>query len=986
MTPERWEQVERLFHAALEREPARRAAFLSRACAGDAEMLREVESLVASHERSGDFIEAPAADVAAGLLAEEDEGLAPGQACGPYRVEGLLGAGGMGKVYLAEDTRLGRRVALKLLPQRFTADADRVRRFEREARAASALNHPNILTVYEIGRDGPAHFIAAEFIDGETLRERMAAARVELAEALDVAAQVASALAAAHEVGVVHRDVKPENIMLRRDRFVKVLDFGLAKLAPPKSNGDEAGGPAPPSVKTGTGVLMGTARYMSPEQARGLETDARTDIWSLGVVLYEMLAARAPFEGDTNSDVLAAVLREEPAPLGRLAPEAPAELEWIVKKALAKDREERYQTARELQIDLKRLRQELELRSKLDGMAPARLRSGATGAPGEPLDELTTAESRAIPTAETRVGAGTRAPRRVALGLAALVVVAAAAASSLVSYRAGRASAPPPAFPASRQLSFRLGTISGARFAPDGNTLVYSAAFDGKPLELYTSRLERPESRSLKSQVGGRSAGIQSISSTGEMAILLDCELMWGECHDGTLARMPLVGGAPREIMEDVYAADWSPDGKELAVVRAAEGQYQLEYPIGKVLYKAPGKIDSLRVSPKGDMVVFVDHPLLDSSEGASIQVVDLAGNRKTLYVEESEAAGRGLAWSPAGDEVWFSAAREHNLALYAVTLSGRARLVFNAPGHLLLFDISRDGRVLVARGNPRTRMVGFTAGSGEERELSWFKYSVSADLSADGKQVLFHDGAQAAEQGPQVYLRKTDGSNDPVRLGDGKALALSPDGKWALALQPGPPPQLVLLPTGPGEPRLLPRGDIKEYHYASWFPGGGRILFTGLTEVGRPLRSYTQDIGGGQPSPVTEEGVVALSVSPDGGRLLCWTRGRGPDGEYYLLPLDGGAPAPLPDLGFGGVPVRWSADGRALYVREDSELESTIYRLDLRGGGETLVKRIAPDPVGMVGLEVNRPGGVQIAPDGKSYVYTYWILLQELYVMEGLK
>jgi Tol biopolymer transport system component len=553
-----------------------------------------------------------------------------------------------------------------------------------------------------------------------------------------------------------------------------------------------------------------------------------------------------------------------------------------------------------------------------------------------------------------------------------------------VSYREGLKRAPRPSFPTSRQLTFRLGTITGARFAPDGNTLVYSAAFDGKPLELYTSRLERPESRSLKSQVGGRPAGIQSISRDGEMAILLDCELMWGECHDGTLARMPLVGGAPREIMEDVYSADWSPDGKELAVVRAAEGQYQLEYPIGKVLYRAPGKIEAMRVSPKGDLVAFVDYPSLDSGAGATVQVVDRAGNRKTLY--EAGEGGRGVAWSPAGDEVWFSASSSGGLALYAATLSGRARLVFGAPGHLLLFDISRDGRVLVARQNPRTQMVGFAAGSGGERNLSWFKGSVSADLSADGKHVLFHDGAWGPERGAHVYLRKTDGSDEPVWLGEGRALALSPDGKWALALRPGQPPQLVLLPTGPGEPRLLPRGDIKEYNYASFFPDGQRILFTGLTELGRPLRSYAQDVLGGDPRPVTEEGVVALSVSPDGRSLLCWTHGRTPNGEYYSLPLDGGAPTALPGLGFGGVPIRWGADGRALYVREDSDLESSLYRLDLRGGGEKLLKRIAPDPVGLIGLEVNRPGGVQVSSDGKSYVYTYWILLQELFVMEGLK
>jgi TolB-like protein/Tfp pilus assembly protein PilF/predicted Ser/Thr protein kinase len=361
MTPERLQQVEELFHAALSAGPQARAGFLARACGGDEALRREVELLLETHERGESFIERPAADVAADLLAARRSRLAEGALVDRYRVERLLGEGGMGEVYLAEDVRLRRPVALKLLTAQLTAGADGVRRFEREARAASALNHPNIVTIYEVGQAGPLHFIAAEFVDGETLREHTAGARMPLDEALDVGAQIASALHAAHEAGIVHRDLKPENVILRRrDRLVKLLDFGLAKLAPRRAAAGAGGEQTAATLKTSPGVIMGTAAYMSPEQARGLEVDARTDIWSLGCVLYEMVAGRAPFAGPTPSDVMAAVLQRDPEALANHAPEIPAGLERVVERSLAKDRERRYQTAEELLADLKSLRRELE--------------------------------------------------------------------------------------------------------------------------------------------------------------------------------------------------------------------------------------------------------------------------------------------------------------------------------------------------------------------------------------------------------------------------------------------------------------------------------------------------------------------------------------------------------------------------------------------------------------------------------------------------
>jgi serine/threonine-protein kinase len=369
MTPERWQIVDKLFHDALEYEPDQRSAFLARACAGDLLLLGEVESLILFHDQSNSFIEGPASDVAAELFAKRKSELHVGEQIAYYTIRSLLGAGGMGEVYLAEDLRLGRPIALKLLPAQFTAEPERVRRFEQEARTASALNHPNIVTVHEIGKADSTHFIAAEFIDGHTLREHIAGRALRLNEVLDIAIQVASALAAAHGAGVVHRDIKPENVMLRRDGIVKVLDFGLAKLALPPVPTNVTDSPTKLMVHTNPGMVLGTVRYMSPEQARGQEVDARTDLWSLGVMLYEMLTGRAPFAGETPSHLIVSILESDPPSVTQYA-QVPAELDRIVTKALRKKREERFQTASDLAIDLKSLKQELEVEARLRRLRP----------------------------------------------------------------------------------------------------------------------------------------------------------------------------------------------------------------------------------------------------------------------------------------------------------------------------------------------------------------------------------------------------------------------------------------------------------------------------------------------------------------------------------------------------------------------------------------------------------------------------------------
>jgi len=431
---QRWQRINDLFHSALEREPDERVPFLARACAGDEGLRREVEALLQAHERSDPLFDAPALELAAGLFAQQVMPSLEGRRLGHYQVLSLIGTGGMGQIFLADDTRLKRQVAIKVLPAAFTVDPDRIRRFEQEALAASSLNHPNILTIHEVGEVEDAPFIVTEFIEGKTLRRQMAAEKMRPPEALDVAIQVASALEAAHKAGIVHRDIKPENIMLRPDGLVKVLDFGLAKLTEAHSSAPDASASTPARLQTKTGLVMGTVTYMSPEQARGLTVDVRTDIFSLGTVIYEMIAGQVPFDGPTNSDVIVSILEREPAPLSRHEPGVPAELERIVMKALAKDSEERYQLAKNLLNDLRNLKHEMDLQAKLHAVKPADSQDATPAAAGLSVDiddrlrrRSADAEvAHTISSAEYLAGKIKTHKRGVALGVAALVIAVAA--------------------------------------------------------------------------------------------------------------------------------------------------------------------------------------------------------------------------------------------------------------------------------------------------------------------------------------------------------------------------------------------------------------------------------------------------------------------------------------------------------------------------------------------------------------------------------
>jgi Tol biopolymer transport system component len=837
---------------------------------------------------------------------------------GPYEILGQIGAGGMGEVYRARDERLKRDVAIKVLPASFSQDADRLRRFEHEAQAAGSLNHPNITVVYDFGgRDG-APYVVQELLEGETLRVELAAGRFSPRKAIDYALQIAHGLAAAHDKGIVHRDLKPENVFVTRDGRLKILDFGLAKLTQ-----TEAGsGPQTdlPTATAGTepGVVMGTLGYMSPEQIKGKPADARSDIFALGVILFEMLSGERPFRGDSAGEIMASIVRDDPPDLSVTNRSISPGLERIVRHCLEKNPERRFQSARDLAFDLEAI-------SGLSGSAaPAVMR-----------------------------------PRiwLWALAAAALLAVGALAVWSVTRVRRET----PVSY---SRITFRRGTVYSARFAPDGQTIVYSAAWEGQPARIFAARVGSRESRQLPLP----DARILAVSSTGELAIQIGRDTIWESI--GTLARVPLEGGAPREVLENVTRADWSPDGRELAVVHLVEGKYRVEFPIGKVLYETTDYVYSIRFSPRGDRLAI-------GQMNAGPFCLDLTGNATTLTEGWSFA---DVAWRPDGGEIWFVGERPAGkLALYGVTLSGRERTLRLEAAGLYLHDVSRDGRALLNNYLWDSNLAALPAGENNERELSWMDRSFVNNISSDGRFVVFTEWGEGGGAELSIYLRPLDGSA-AVRLGDGWGLALSPDNRWVLS-SPRAEESFVLLPTGPGQPKRLEHRGLSAVgsNPARFLPDGTGFLFLGRSGNG-PIRAYVQSVEGGEPRALSAEGLSegSVAVSPDG-RLFA---ARGADSKIAIYPMDSGAPRPLSGAEAGEMPILWSSDGGSIYVHRGREAPALVFKIDVATGRRDLWKTIAPaDRSGLVAIN-----GIVMTPDARTYAYGYERILTSLQVVDGLR
>jgi len=919
MTPERYQQVCQLYHAALELTPDRRVAFFDGTCGSDEELRREVESMLKAHEDAGNYFASPAMEVAARSLSGQAMPSLAGQRLNHYQVLSMLGVGGMGEVYLAEDTRLGRKVALKLLPAEFTRDADRVQRFGQEARAASALNHPNIITIHEIGQVDSTNYIVTEFVMGATLRQQMTNGKLKIGAALDLAAQVASALAAAHAAGIVHRDIKPENVMVRPDGLVKVLDFGLAKLTELNRATDERNAPTVDKSRTEPGQVMGTPSYMSPEQARGVAVDARSDIFSLGVVLYEMITGRPPFGGETSTDIVVSIVQQEPGPLTRYTPEAPSELERIVARALRKDRDERYQTASELLADLKGLKRQLEL-------DPASGHGKEATSQGD-LPVVIKRESRQA------------VFRKVGI-LAAVFIVALGA-----FYFLRKPESRQPALVA-RPLTTDQGFEGMPSFSPDGNYVAFIAGGgeQQKDFDLYVKQIGGGPPLRLTS--GPAVEEFPAWSPDGRSIAFVRTK---GDKLDVLL--IPPIGGPERKVAE--VAADtstyvfsfvppllsWSSDSKFIVTTdrqspEESPGLFLLSVSTGEKRRLTSPPPPSLAdgnpaVSPDGRSLAFVrlisfGHPqlfVLPLTE-------DYRPGAEARRINFSQPWVVNPVWSHDGQEILCSVADQPWMA--------RPRL----------------WRVPVS--DPETRKpVALVGENASQFAVSWQAHRlVYADWRAD-HDIWRADISRLGRNSPVLKLiSSTQTDYCPRYSPDGSKIAFASDRSghteiWVCNSDGSNPLQLTSLESFSENPR--------------WFPDGRHIVFDSNKEG--QVDVYALDTDSPVPRRLTDDlsDDKFPNISHDGNWIYFASRRTGRF-EIWRMPSNGGKPIQLTSDG-GDVPLESADETIVYYSKSVAETQNEVWKVSVSGGDEvrvlgpvsTLSLSIAIVPQGVYFIEIGK-------------------------------
>lgn len=939
MNPERWKQIDQIFHAALNRDPSARASFLADACKDDESLRTEIEALIASHEKESSLFDSPASDLAAEFLGKDQK-----DKIAHYQILKKIGSGGMGEVYLAEDTRLNRKVALKLLPSEFTNDLDRVRRFEREAKTASALNHPNILTIYDIGQFDSSSFIASEYIDGETLRQRMRESKMSLKEILAISIQVAEALDAAHSAGIIHRDIKPENIMIRNDGYIKVLDFGLAKLTQTKK----------PSVssqletlpKTEIGVVLGTIRYMSPEQARGLSIDARSDLFSFGVVLYEMISGRVPFDGATASDVIAAILEKNPPPLQTIG-EKPDELQWIVSKALAKDRDERYQNVKDLLTDLKRLRKRIEIDEGIKYSDPSTIIQPAHKKPNT---------------------------------LISIAVVLVLVAGIIFLFLRTR-----PKDVASRKLPFnrikitRLtanGSSWGGVISPDGKYIAYAWESEDHQQTLFLRQLNADTEIPILKLPEGNYLYDWRFSSDGEYIFYI----IGITGKDMTsLYKLPALGGISREIIDDIQSIPtFSPDNQRMAFLRFSKDECSIV--ITRTDGSEPKKLRNVKLSdqygppkwsPDGKTIASILYTNSKNNYGRQLMQIDVKdGSQRALFNEKwASESGQDLEWLPDGSGLLLTKERENEgmRQIYGMYLNGGLTSITNDFNDYTGLSLSADlnqivttqrsfnSNIWVAPSDHLETGRYITSGSLTQdgaMGLSWTpdnkivfssKEPIGGDqlyiVNADGKArkkittgkdnkywpVFSRDGRYIAYNTQEndsfkIWRMDNDGGNLKVLSGRNKVRwpRLSPDSQW------------IIFSTFGNEKQELVRLSMKDeketvltshrYIYgASISPDGKQIAYVYLEhEFDQDLILNIISSDGG---PATK--TIHLEKDAYTANRMHWT----PDGtgiaylhfekgtsNIHIQPIDGSSPLPLTNFKDENITnFSWSLDGKQI-------------------------------------------------------------------------